>query len=114
MVGWKLLAVADLLITAGYWFAVLSGREEAPAGLDRAQETINLVGLVGLVSYSFNLPTLPPLFWAILLPMFMASIAWELATVPVKGMNAGGWMALALLNVLAAFTSLALYRLADL
>ena len=112
MLLWKIFAVGALLIDLAWMRAVLKGQTPFD-DLDKLRVPIDIIGFYGLFSWAFSLPTLPQDFWAFFHPAFAAFSAYEIVDV-AYGTDAetGDLLGIFLLVLIAAFTWLALYRLA--
>ena len=111
MFFWKVFVVVDLLIAAGYWWAVWKGKQR-PHAFDIVSIPVGVLGSLGLIMYAFSLPTPSQLIWRAFLPIFIASSAWEIATaVKNEGISAEAVFGVAPALLLVGFTSVALYRL---
>jgi len=112
MLFWKILAVVDVIINLGYWSAIWVGSHRMERS-DFLLVPAGLLGTVGVIAYAFSLRTASPLVWRLALPIVLASAAWEIAAVVAndRDPNFGTVVGVAIVTLLAGFTSVALYRL---
>lgn len=108
---WKVLALADVAISIGYWRSVLAGRTPLER-FDLVANSVAMAGSLGLISYAFSIQMLPPLLWRILLPIFLLVSGWEIAkAVDKHGAVRDAYIGAIPALLLVGFTSIALYRL---
>jgi hypothetical protein len=111
MLFWKLLVALDLVIAAGYSASVWKGHERLDA-FDFISIPVALIGIFGLTTYAFSVPTVPELIWRIFLPVFVSWSGWEVAQAASKdGIGVDTIFGIVQALLLVGFTSVALYRL---
>jgi hypothetical protein len=112
MVFWKILFGLDVLATAAWVAAIWHGQER----LDRwdfVALPVCLVGVAGLGLYAFEWPSGPSMVWRVILPVFIACAAKEIANaVNDKHLRLMTAVSATPAVAIAGFTSVALYRLA--
>jgi hypothetical protein len=111
VIFWKALAATDLIILLGYGCAILRRKEK----LRRADSIIlptSLIGTIGLFDYAFELHMFLPLLWRAILPLFLASSAFELVSAGKKtDANAGTLIGITIAGLMLGFSAVAMYRL---
>ena len=111
LIFWKALAAIDFAILSGYGWTVLARRQKLEA-VDGIFVPTSLVGFTSLIAYAFGLHFLSPSIWRAIVPLFLATSAFEIASVARKpATNAGALAGLAIATLIVGFSAVAMYRL---
>ena len=112
MLRWKIFAVFCVLLgLAWITWGILSKASFEP--IDALGLPIDLISLIGLVTYAFALPSMPQKFWRLFHPVFATWAAIEIArAVMEEGVSIAVLVGVPIYLLIEGFNWLALYRLA--